>query len=86
MQKRRGEEVIYIIPLDFAGDGRIVLGRDARTCHYAIGLEAFARFDGFDSWSDMAAFWRETHGVDKFDGWHIRWLPLPPLAPICSIG
>ncbi len=42
-------------------------------------LDAFACFDGFESWRELAAFWRTTHGdnISLFDGWHIRWLPLP---------
>jgi uncharacterized protein YqfB (UPF0267 family) len=41
-------------------------------------LDIFARFDGFQSWPELAAFWRGTHGdVDEFNGWHIRWMPLP---------
>ncbi|HEV2098725.1 MAG TPA: hypothetical protein VGR45_07330 [Stellaceae bacterium] len=48
-------------------------------------LDAFARFDGFADFADMAAFWHvgRTPGgpyLDVFDGWHIRWLPLPDLA------
>lgn len=66
------------ILLDFAGDGRIVIGEAALTLHYAFGLEAFARFDGFETFAQMAAFWRETHGVDHFHGWHIRWAAWPP--------
>lgn len=43
------------------------------------GLHAFAVFDGFENWPELAAFWRATHGaeIDTFTGWHIRWLPLP---------
>lgn len=40
-------------------------------------LDAFAVFDGFEDWAGLAAFWRSTHGDKVFDGWHIRWLPLP---------
>jgi hypothetical protein len=41
-------------------------------------LDAFAVFDGFAAFEELAAFWRATHGPVKiFDGWHIRWLPLP---------
>ncbi len=40
-------------------------------------LDAFARFDGFESWVDLAAFWKTTHGVPQFEGWHIRWKQLP---------
>lgn len=68
--------------LDFAGDGRIVIGPrlqgTARTVHAAIALHAFANFDGFESWPELADFWLETHRADHFHGWHIRWLPLPP--------
>lgn len=66
------------IVLDFAGDGRIVIGEQALTLHYAFGLEAFARFDGFESFAAMGGFWREAHGVDHFIGWHIRWAAWPP--------
>jgi uncharacterized protein YqfB (UPF0267 family) len=37
-------------------------------------LDALARFDGFASFDEMASFWTD---VDHFEGWHIRWLPLP---------
>jgi hypothetical protein len=37
-------------------------------------LEAFARFDGFPDFKTMRGFWKEARG---FNGWHIRWLPLP---------
>ncbi len=40
-------------------------------------LDAFARFDGFADWADLASFWRTTHGVPQFEGWHIRWKGLP---------
>ncbi len=42
-------------------------------------FERFARFDGFESLKEMAEFWKGRH-VEPwwlFDGWHIRWLPLP---------
>jgi hypothetical protein len=43
-------------------------------------LDAFAVFDGFASFAEMAEFWSKTHGVHVFRGWHIRWLPMmPPL-------
>lgn len=42
-------------------------------------LDVFARFDGFADYTAMADFWRATHGDPNFDGWHIRWLPLPDL-------
>jgi hypothetical protein len=37
-------------------------------------LERFARFDGFDSFDEMAEFWKPELA---FNGWHIRWSPLP---------
>jgi len=40
-------------------------------------LDAFARFDGFDSWADLGAFWQATHDLPVFEGWHIRWRPWP---------
>ena len=51
-----------------------VIGRDAET---------FARFDGFESLEEMAEFWKAGRSKEHvepwwlFDGWHIRWLPLP---------
>lgn len=58
--------------LDFTAYGvvrinGIVLFSDAK-------MQEFARSDGFASWSDMRAFWRENHpGVDRFEGVIIRW-------------
>jgi hypothetical protein len=41
-------------------------------------LDAFARFDGFQDWADMRAFWEAEHdNFARFDGVHIRWAPLP---------
>jgi hypothetical protein len=37
-------------------------------------LNDFARFDGFADWSEMMRFWAPAR---NFEGWHIRWLPLP---------
>lgn len=69
---------VHPILLDFAGDGRIVYGDHADTIHAAIGLALFARFDGFESWEALRAFWHRTHpGLDHFRGWHIGWHPLP---------
>jgi hypothetical protein len=45
--------------------------------HCAADLDAFARFDGFQNFDEMTEFWRQTHAVELFTGWHIRWLPLP---------
>jgi hypothetical protein len=39
-------------------------------------LDSFAKNDGFDGWSDMAAFWRDTHGLGKFNGRLIEWEPI----------
>lgn len=45
-------------------------------------LDAFAVFDGFANFAELVEFWRSTHGpLTIFDGWHIRWLPLPGEAP-----
>jgi hypothetical protein len=41
-------------------------------------LDGFARGDGFQSWDEMRQFWFETHGVDRFSGWLIRWEPICP--------
>lgn len=65
--------------LDFADGGRVVIGRQAHTIHAAIGLDTFARFDGFECWDEMRGFWQATHRVDHFRGWHVRWLPLPAM-------
>lgn len=43
----------------------------------ALEARDFAIFDGFESLGAMAEFWREAHGDLYFDGWHVRWLPLP---------
>jgi len=41
-------------------------------------LDAFAQFDGFDTWSHLVDFWREEHEpADAFDGIHIRWSNWP---------
>ena len=37
-------------------------------------LEAFDQMDGFDSWDDLCAFWRATHGdLETFTGLLILW-------------
>lgn len=49
----------------------------APSLHVAGGLEAFAQRDGFASWADLKAFWRENHpGIDEFTGVLISWGPL----------
>jgi hypothetical protein len=40
-------------------------------------LAVFAVFDGFASFDEMAEFWLKTHGVPRFCGRHVRWLPWP---------
>ena len=54
------------------GNGQGIFGSDR--------LDDFAAFDGFESWPEMAAFFRghSKNIIDSFQGWHIRWLPLPP--------
>lgn len=39
-------------------------------------LDTFARFDGFENWREMSLFWDH---VTSFQGWHIRWMPMPRL-------
>lgn len=36
-------------------------------------LDGFARGDGFAGWSEMKAFWLETHGPNDFGGRWIQW-------------
>ena len=44
-------------------------------------LNTFAQADGFASWGEMRAFWREHHpGVDVFVGDIIAWEALRPLG------
>jgi hypothetical protein len=67
------------ITINFAswGSGYVIAG--TRCLQRLPELDAFAAFDGFRCFSDMAEFWAATHGVDRFHGWHIRWLE-PPSA------
>jgi len=40
-------------------------------------LDQFAKLDGFIDWEELRQFWREEHpGVDKFEGFLIRWEPI----------
>lgn len=51
-----------------------------RVLRSSRALDAFAVFDGFESFEQMRAFWSETPSVmnlGAFSGWHICWLPLP---------
>jgi len=37
-------------------------------------MQEFARSDGFTSWAEMCAFWRDVNGVtDEWNGVLIRW-------------
>lgn len=47
-----------------------------RTLIAGANLSEFARSDGFEHWMAMRDFWRETHGVEKFEGVLIQWEPL----------
>lgn len=39
-----------------------------------IGLDQFARLDGFEDWGDMATFWMDNHpGIERFEGVLIQW-------------
>lgn len=41
-----------------------------------LDMDAFARLDGFADFNDMAAFWREEHGPETFEGALIKWEPI----------
>lgn len=43
-------------------DGEVVLPNDD-----------FAQADGFETWREMHAFWKDTHGLGRFGGMLIRW-------------
>jgi hypothetical protein len=57
------------ITLHFRRD-TIFLG-EATIIDTVAGKDEFARFDGFQDWSEMRLFWGDT---TVFLGWHIRWL------------
>lgn len=63
---------VDLVLLNFADHGvvrvnGIVLFSDA-------AMQDFAHRDGFTSWADMRAFWRENHpGMEQFEGVIIRW-------------
>jgi hypothetical protein len=59
--------------------GYIII-RGTRCLERPTELDAFAAFDGFQNFAEMAKFWAETHAADKFHGWHIRWLELELFA------
>lgn len=41
-----------------------------------VGLDAFARADGFENAAEMHAFWAKEHGLGWFKGVLIKWVPL----------
>ena len=54
-----------------------VISIDGEARYLGLGLNDFARLDGFEDWSDMLAFWKDEHGIDKpFSGVLIKWEPL----------
>lgn len=59
---------------------RVDAAMDGALHHLPSGashLDAFAYLDGFDSWTDLATFWREQHGdLRDFTGQLILWNPL----------
>lgn len=68
--------------LDFCARPRIDLRYSGITMRTPDDLDAFARFDGFAAFGEMAHFWESKHRTDAFIGWHIRWLPLPPFEAL----
>jgi hypothetical protein len=61
----------------FWGSAIVGGGKVAENCFYDERLHLFAQADGFETWDEMKAFWRDEHpGVDKFEGVLIRWDPL----------
>lgn len=68
------------ISLHLGGHPRVEIHDDDDRRFYAgaSDLDKFAVFDGFPDWAALREFWAETHrAVTIFDGWHVRWLPLP---------
>jgi hypothetical protein len=71
-------ESIAPVLLDFVVDKVLI----ERAGYYEVlyGLDIFAYRDGFDSWADMRAFWREHHGaLDQWRGVLITWRHHAPL-------
>lgn len=55
-------------------DGMVV-----RTITDPVGLDRFARADGFEDFADLFNFWRANHpDLRTFQGRLIRWAPLAP--------
>jgi hypothetical protein len=68
--------------LDF-GRRKIIVGSEVIAGERP--LEAFARFDGFPGFDVMQLFWSGSlERIVTFEGWHIRWLPLPPPMAMAS--
>lgn len=64
------------ITLDFGARRVTVATLEGETADIVTdaALDAFARFDGFDDWDDLCAFWRATHGeLTTFAGLLILW-------------
>ncbi len=71
------------VELDFGSSSPVVVWDAVRadsSVYEAVGAgkpieapEAFAISDGFASIEDMARFWRDTHGVTRWDGFLIGW-------------
>lgn len=59
------------------GPGRVemIRGEEGEILEAAADLDEFARLDGFADWSDMRAFWAETHDIidSAWAGRLIRW-------------
>jgi hypothetical protein len=61
-----------LLNLDSMGKPAIIKIYDgASVCRYRGPA-----LDGFADFAEMAKFWFTIHGPGRFDGWHIRWLPL----------
>jgi hypothetical protein len=68
---------VYEIKLDFllgyvTWQSRIDVD-DAHRATSPVGLDDFARGDGFADWEDMRQFWWAVHEQDVFDGVMIKW-------------
>lgn len=73
---RRTCLAIEPIWLWFGREPAVRLG--ARHFANAQDLNDFAGFDGFANWLELERFWRDGYeSVWGWEGWHIRWLPLP---------
>lgn len=68
--------VLHLMP----GHDKVIIGPAGAQSRVYIKLEdlaAFARADGFATWSDLAEFWDIHHkGVTRFAGLMIEWRPV----------